>query len=423
MFNIEVHIIFGFRFVSHIKKLFDEETEILMEETLIRGYVRASDVIGAVIARMKKSHGKDVSLVDVRDKFISLVTAKYLQRYGGPEEERFKLPSLGVQQLQVGEDKGVHWCANFDRFHQDMRDALLVGAVGRRFDENAAELMRCLLQQMYVRTLPWAHLSNPVQYSELKEALRKRAASPHLLAYLDHYLAVLCEDESAFIARAGDAGGGQFVVQLKRAVEQLAWALVENTVLEKFDTRAARIFRLVRAKRYIEPEHIQQLAMIPGKEAKRLSYQLLEQGFLQAQELRKAGGSGGAATGAPTGGGGGPNKCFVLFHADLQQVVRMVRELCLQALYNCMTRRHHDKHVNRRIIDKKHRVDTITMSLRAQGAPQDQLADIEDMITPPEKDMLERIGKVMKRLNMAELELDDSLHLLQLYLCYQLSPS
>lgn len=202
----------------------------------------------------------------------------------------------------------------------------------------------------------------------------------------------------------GDAGGGQYVVRLRGAVEQLCGALLENMVLERFDSRAARIFRLVRAKRYIEPEHIQQLAMIPGKEAKRISYQLLERGFLQAQELKKSNTS------------SGPNKSFVLFHVNMGQVARMVLELCLKAMYNCCVRRQHDKHVNRRLIDKKHRVDTISMSLKQQGAPAQQLADIQDMITPPEKELLDNIGKVMKRLNLAELELDDSLFLLQIYI-------
>lgn len=40
------------------------------------------------------------------------------------------------------------------------------------------------------------------------------------------------------------------------------------------------------------------------------------------------------------------------------------------------------------------------------------------MITPPEKEMLDKIGKVMKTLNLAELELDDTIFLLQLFCQY-----
>lgn len=40
------------------------------------------------------------------------------------------------------------------------------------------------------------------------------------------------------------------------------------------------------------------------------------------------------------------------------------------------------------------------------------------MITPPEKEMLEKIGKVMKNLNLAELEIDDTIFLFQLFCAY-----
>lgn len=144
------------------------------------------------------------------------------------------------------------------------------------------------------------------------------------------------------------------------------WETIEQIVLEKFDTKAARIFRLVKTRKYIEPDQIQQLAMIPAKEAKRLSYELLEENFLQIQELKKAGAN------------NGPNKCFTLFHIQLDQIIRMVLELCYKTLYNTMTRRNHDKQENKRIIDKKHRVDTIAMGMRSQGATEEQLADVCD---------------------------------------------
>jgi DNA-directed RNA polymerase III subunit RPC3 len=68
------------------------------------------------------------------------------------------------------------------------------------------------------------------------------------------------------------------------------------------------LFRLVRAKKFVEQEQIQQVAMIPAKEAKLLTYRLLEENFLQLQELRKS-----LASNVP-------NKTFFLFYIDLNQV-------------------------------------------------------------------------------------------------------
>jgi DNA-directed RNA polymerase III subunit RPC3 len=64
----------------------------------------------------------------------------------------------------------------------------------------------------------------------------------------------------------------------------------------------------VRAKKFVEQEQIQQVAMIPAKEAKLLTYRLLEENFLQMQELRKSLAN------------NGPNKTFFLFYIDLNQV-------------------------------------------------------------------------------------------------------
>lgn len=40
------------------------------------------------------------------------------------------------------------------------------------------------------------------------------------------------------------------------------------------------------------------------------------------------------------------------------------------------------------------------------------------MITPPEKEILGKIGKVMKKLNTVELEVDDTIFFLQMFLVY-----
>ena len=69
-----------------------------------------------------------------------------------------------------------------------------------------------------------------------------------------------------------------------------------------------RIFRVVREKIHVEESQLPGYVMIPAKEIKLLTYQLLENNFIQLQELRKS-----MATNAPT-------KSFYLFYVDLNQV-------------------------------------------------------------------------------------------------------
>lgn len=105
-------------------------------------------------------------------------------------------------------------------------------------------------------------------------------------------------------------GGGQYVVDMSSAFENLALACVENVITERFGSKASRIFRVVRMKKYIEQEDLQKEAMIPAKEAKLLSYNLFQEQFLQIKTIRKAG-----------GGGSGPAKAFYLFYLKHKQVI------------------------------------------------------------------------------------------------------
>ena len=67
-------------------------------------------------------------------------------------------------------------------------------------------------------------------------------------------------------------------------------------------------FRLIREKHYVEESQIQAMVMIPTKETKMLTYQLLENNFIQLQELKKS-----LVSNAPS-------KSFYLFHIDMNQV-------------------------------------------------------------------------------------------------------
>lgn len=329
------------------------------------------------------------------------------------EKPNFSIPELNLKAIEnliqgkEGDpgDSKIYWKVNFDQFLQDFRDQVIISAIRTRFDENAGELMRQLMILMYSRTTSWVDTSNPIPYTEIKDVVR-RLNYPKLIQYLDQYLNLIDEDTSHFIRRVGDSGGGQYSINVKEAFHQLAWTTLDNIVMERFGSKAARIFRLVRSRKFIEQEQIQQLAMIPAKEAKHLTYTLLQENYLQIQELKKAG-----VSAAPT-------KTFFLFHIDLAQVVRMEIEHCYHALYNIMQRRDYEATSNKRMIDKHLRMQTLTSNLKEHGATEEQLAEIAEMITPSEKQHLEKVQSVMKNLSGTELQIEETLFLLSMYLRY-----
>lgn len=126
--------------------------------------------------------------------------------------------------------------------------------------------------------------------------------------------------------------------------------------------------RLVHHKDYIDQEEIQQLAMIPAKEAKLLMYTLLEENFLKIRETKKGTNSTAHA------------KTVFLYHIDIDEVVQKEIEHCYHALYNIMKRRDHESANNKRMVDKQLRIQTLSDDLKEHGATEQQLADVNKFI-------------------------------------------
>lgn len=104
-------------------------------------------------------------------------------------------------------------------------------------------------------------------------------------------------------------GGGQYQVDMEKTFESLAFACVEAVITERFGSKAARIFRVIRFKKFIEQEDLQKEAMIPAKEAKSLAYNLFQEQFIHVKVIKK-----------PGGGGSGPAKAFYLFQIKEKDV-------------------------------------------------------------------------------------------------------
>ncbi|XP_034934024.1 DNA-directed RNA polymerase III subunit RPC3 [Chelonus insularis] len=406
------------RFMFFIKKCSGDECEIIFEEILKQGNETASQVIIKTYQKIAQV-SQEPSVENLVNKFQLLVKNQFLIRNINDKPEKsinsceFDMPKLNISSIikkiqgieaDPGDSK-IYWKVNFDRLIQDLRDEIVVSAVERMIDNHASELMRQLIYLMYTRTASWVDTSNPIPYHEIKDKV-KNLNAPELYDYLDQYLQLLVDDPRRFVKRVGDSGGGQFCVDMKEAFAQLAWATIENIVLERFGSKAARIFRLVRSEKFIEQQHIHELIMFPVKEAKDLTYALLEKNYLKMQEIKKMNAS------------AAPSKIFYLFHIDINQVVRMEIEHCYHALYNTIQRRNHEISSNKRMMDKNIRLQTLISNLKEHGAPEDQIEQMEKLITPSEQTQLDKVQKTIKTLGGAELYIEDTLFLLTMYLRY-----
>lgn len=453
------------------KTLFGDEGEILTEELLSRGQDCASNLIYRATRRLAISRvnftdqHKEISeiLNKLHTAFIEMTKCHFIGRVGSPYlttpdvEEKCNLegphtmPKLDMPQtlkyqcpnidfkavlarvnknlessaeeeakeektfLEVMRDGKILWKVNASRIHREFRDLLIVQAVQRRIDTSAGNLMRVMLTLMN-ETSPWLEVSTHIHQvdilSRIQAAPKTSAAGAddNLQKYHNQYLKVLEEDRTRFCDRVGDAGGGQYVINVKHIFTELASATADNIVLEKFGSKALRIFRVIREKLHVEESQLPGYVMIPAKEIKLLTYQLLENNFIQLQELRKS-----MANNAPT-------KSFYLFYVDLNQVARMVAEMCRKALANSFTRKNYEATQNKRLLDKQEKIESIAVNLKASGELEEsdelqlQLQEIQDMLSPVERETAKRIHERMDQLGRAATQIDDTLFVMNMFL-------
>ncbi|XP_059610226.1 DNA-directed RNA polymerase III subunit RPC3 [Phlebotomus argentipes] len=415
------------RYIFYMQSKYGHTAALLVEELLRAGCETATNLIGKSVLNSESKEKNTV--IEHRDKFLELIQGNFFIRaiLGENAEELreatrsdptllFQKPEIDVQELlslQEGKtlsstrDSGVYWHVNFEKFHQHFRDTIVLQAIERKINANASECFKYFLQSMYLRTDPWKFSSNPIPFAEIRSFCDKQSGNAELKRYLEQYISVIIEDPLTVLSKYSETGGGQFIVQMKKVFEQLAWTHIESIIMEKFGAKAARIFRVVRMKKLITQEDIQKEAMIPSKEAKQLTYTLEQSHFLQILSLRKPGSS-----------GTGPVKNFNLFYAEQNQIIRTLTQICFKALFNGITRSNYDLSVNRRLIDKSQRLESVVEAMKERGESEEYIMDILETLTPPEREILEKVKIRIKNLYSAEIGLDESLFLMEMYQFY-----
>lgn len=260
------------RYMCHIQSKFGHEAALIVEELLRSGMDTASNLIQRSVANSEEKDKKVI--LKHRDRIVELIEKFYLIRAPSPipfDSESEDVPVLVVdvpglflppdidvkklissiegQKFDRASDYNIYWMLNFERFHQDFRDALLRSTVESKIDSSAAELMQFLLQLMYTKTDPWQPSSSPIGYHEIKGTCEKNSENKSLVRFIEQYIQVLESDSLNIISRCTEVGGGQFVVQVKEAIEQLVMHCLENVVEEKFGAKALRIFRVIKLKK------------------------------------------------------------------------------------------------------------------------------------------------------------------------------
>uniref|UniRef100_A0A665TU50 DNA-directed RNA polymerase III subunit RPC3 n=1 Tax=Echeneis naucrates TaxID=173247 RepID=A0A665TU50_ECHNA len=421
------------RYIYTAKTLYGDTGELIIEELLQRGHMTLSNTVKTVADRltqnMEEGHSMDYS--EVSSAFSKLVETHFLQRCpppAGPTPESFpdcyKMPHVtlvgrGKRQLSTedGEeqrnakkarlaiethgDEGIYWQVNLERFHLHFRDQTIISAVANKLDQTSSEIVRTMLRMSEVTTSPAATCTKPLSANEIFRSLPSGYNIPRPI--LDQYLTLLVDDPMEFVGKAGESGGGMFVVNLDRALANLARATLESVVQERFGSRSARIFRLLLRKRHLEQKQVEDFAMIPAKEAKEMLYTLLSQNLVQLQEIPKTADF-------------APSRTFYLYTVNQLPTARMLLQNCYKTVANLIERRLFESKESKRLLEKSQRIEAILASLQASGAEPEQLTEVEEMITAPEKQQLDALRLHINKLDSAENQVDETIFLLESYI-------
>ncbi|XP_037309833.2 DNA-directed RNA polymerase III subunit RPC3 [Pungitius pungitius] len=447
------------RYIYTTKTLYGDTGELIIEELLQRGHMTMSSTVKTVADRLTQNmeDGHCMDYGEVSNAFSKLVETHFLQRCppmvvagaaasaapatpatpgtpaapvstAPPLPESFpdcyKVPHVtlvgrGKRQLcsedgedqrnakkakmdsQTHGDEGICWQVNFERFHLHFRDQAIISAVANKLDQTSSEIVRTMLRMSEVTTSPTATCTKPLSANEIFRSLPPsyNIARP----IVDQYLTLLVDDPMEFVGKAGESGGGMYVVNLHRALTNLARATLESVVQERFGSRSARIFRLLLRKRHLEQKQVEDFAMIPAKEAKDMLYTLLAQNLVQLQEIPKT----------PDFA---PSRTFYLYTVNQLPTARMLLQNCYKTVANLIERRLFESKESKRLLEKSQRIEAILASLQASGAEPEQLTEVEEMITATEKQQLEALRLHINKLDSAENQVDESIFLLESYI-------
>uniref|UniRef100_A0AAQ6ADD0 DNA-directed RNA polymerase III subunit RPC3 n=1 Tax=Amphiprion ocellaris TaxID=80972 RepID=A0AAQ6ADD0_AMPOC len=438
------------RYIYTAKTLYGDTGELVVEELLQRGHMTMSGTVKTVADRLTQNmeEGRSMDYSEVSSAFSKLVETHFLQRCPNPAAgatpaapgtpaapasaipptpesfpDCYKVPHMtlvgrGKRQLAAedGEDQrnakrqkmdseahgdeGIYWQVNFERFHLHFRDQAIISAVANKLDQTSSEIVRTMLRMSEVTTSPAATCTKPLSANEIFRSLPASYNIPRPI--LDQYLTLLVDDPMEFVGKAGESGGGMYVVNLHRALANLARATLESVVQERFGSRSARIFRLLLRKRHLEQKQVEDFAMIPAKEAKDMLYTLLSQNLVQLQEIPKT----------PDYA---PSRTFYLYTVNQLPTARMLLQNCYKTVANLIERRLFESKESKRLLEKSQRIEAILASLQASGAEPEQLTEVEEMITAPEKQQLDALKLHINKLDSAENQVDETIFLLESY--------
>ncbi|CAF0811980.1 unnamed protein product [Adineta ricciae] len=420
------------------RQLYSFDGELIIEELLLNGKQRMSTLLVKVYERLIKA-GKDPethNLQSIKEKFKTLVSAQFLQRVVADDAKPFmattveetsassvQIPELtpeawkylvSNQQYESNEpaqkkvktsmpifgDEKIFWKVNFQRFFAYLRDEELIQAFTNRIDQNAGKIVRAILRLAAVKLDPSRTI--PISFIEIAKTISNTGLQLNDES-LQKYMNVITNDVNNCIVKIGDHGRGTYEVDFQKALRGLTKAHIQSFLKERYGSNALRIYNMLEERGCLSQKQIEDMAMINAKEAQQYVYSMFIDGMLTLEELSKANDF-------------NPTRTFYFFRVNLYNGVLSLLDHSYKTMSNLMQRRHFEKERHRKLIDKRDKVDAIIHSLREQNADEEQINEVDDILSPVEKEQIKKLDAAFRKIDLAQLQLTETILLLELYL-------
>ncbi|KAJ1347583.1 hypothetical protein KIN20_002678 [Parelaphostrongylus tenuis] len=287
------------------KTLYGGLAEAICEELFSNGRLTCSNTVRKVAARLEQPFD------DVKDKFCQLSECRFIARCpplvsslkGCPQFETsydpYIMPDAILQASSetidgsrkrkmesMDGDEGIYWRINWQRFDRYIRDEVTLELLVPKSSstDKASQLLtqtvRSLLKANEIRTAPVATITSaPISVFDMMRSVKENELGIEK-PDLEKALKILVDESHGVIRKVGESGGGLFIIDFERAIEQICQFHIESLIREQLEYRAVRIFRLLQQKGHLEEDQIEKLTMMSGKETRELLYAMLEEGYV-----------------------------------------------------------------------------------------------------------------------------------------------
>ena len=294
------------------------------------------------------------------------------------------------------------------RFHQFLRDQLIIDGVKNYFDDTkAGEIVRIILRLSETRTHPYSAVTSGVIQDEIiQNAIKENICLDE--KEVEKYLLLFHQDDKLRVVFRSEekTDAAYYSVNIIKMLDKLNDSCLSSIVQDRFGTKSARIFRLLLDKKYLEQKQIEEKSMITAKETKLLTYNLISENVIKLMQCPKTNEYNATRT-------------IYLFHIDKMDLSRDLLQRCYHAVSSAIIRRLHITQENKSLLERKNFIDAVIMNLQMQQDVQDveqQIQDLKESFSSHDSETLETIYRDINTLENSELHIDETIFLLQIWL-------